>query len=172
MALHEEREDRLREVEGAMARRIPTRQLEAMFAKRWNISVRQVRRYVATVRDRWREEAQELESDRPKQRDAMRASLNVVFSKAMTKTAVVKDAAGNPLIDPATGRPLTMEAPDLRGAVQAAKVLVALDALDAPQRVELGGTVDHTVSGEGIEDLKNFLLGVKTRAQAAKGAAT
>lgn len=141
-----------------MARRIPRAQLEAAFAKRWNISTRQVRRYTEDVRARWREEALENQEARESQRDSMRASLNAVFSKAMTKTVVLKNASGDPVLD-ANGRPLTFEAPDLRAAVHASRVLMQLDALDQPQRVELSAQVEHKTTADGMKALEALLLG-------------
>lgn len=159
MALGDERDERVREVEAAMARRIPRAQMEAALCKRWDCSSRQVRRYMAEVRKRWRDEAIEMEDDRPSRRDEMRASLNAIFAKAMAQTRVVKDANNNPVMDPTTGRPLVVETPDLRSAIQASRVLVQLDALDAPMRMDVTASVTHSASEADRAALEAFLTG-------------
>lgn len=151
---------RLREVEEAMARRVPRTQMEAAFAKRWGCSERTVRRYTQLVREKWRKEAEG--EDRVARRDAMRASLNGIFNKAVMRVTVVRDANGQPIVDPTTGNPIKVENPDLRAALHASRVLIQLDGLNdeaPPLRVDLSGTVTHQASDKDRAALEAFLLG-------------
>lgn len=154
----EEKEARTREIEDAMARRMPFSQIEAYFMKRWGVSARTVRRYMQDVRTMWAEEAQA--EDRVERRTHMRASLNSIYAKAMTRTVVVKDADGKPILD-GNGRPLTIESPDTRSAIQAARTLIQLDGLDDPAllRVSVEAKVEHSTTEAGRAALEAFLLG-------------
>lgn len=121
-----EREQRLVEVETLMARRLGVTSIEIHLAKQWGISTRQVRDYVAEVRKRW--EVESITDDRKLERASMRASVNDLYARAMAKSEVVKDAAGNPIMG-SNGQPLRRDAPDIKAALRAAELLCRLDGL-------------------------------------------
>lgn len=131
---------RMAECEALMVRRLSIPAIEMHLARQWGISSRQVGDYILAVRQRW---AKEAPSDtRLTERAHMRASLNDLYARAMSKTEVVRDAAGNPILDQ-TGQPLRREVPDLRAATRVAETLCRLDGLyqDAV-KVEVSGAVD------------------------------
>lgn len=107
-------------VEALMVRRLQDRQIVRLAEKEHGLGERQTRRYMAAVRKRWRDEASR--TDREERRDHIRASLNDAFSKAMTPTKTRPD-------------------PDVPAALKATKLLMDLDALAAPTKVDLSGTL-------------------------------
>lgn len=106
--------------EAAMVRRLHERQILKLLLDRYALQRRQGYRYIAEVRARWRQEA--TETNRDERRDHMRKTLEDVFSKAMGTTPTKPD-------------------PDVRSAVAASRLLMDLDALQTPAKVELGGTI-------------------------------
>lgn len=131
-----EKQQRLDAIEQLMTRRLTVSAVTAWAKKEWSIGERQVRDYIKGVRDRWAREA--LSDDRREERSHMRASLNDIFARAMSRSEVVKDSAGNPIIDPKTSKPITREVPDLRTAVRAAESICRLDGL-YQDRLQIGG---------------------------------
>lgn len=119
---------RLREVETLIARRLSTSAIESHLSAKWNVTRRQVRDYIARMRAQWAAEA--TTEGRVERRDHLRASVNDLYARAMARTEIVRDAAGNPIMDPQTQRPMTREIPDLRTAVRASEVLARLDGLN------------------------------------------
>lgn len=119
---------RLREVETLIARRLSTSAIETHLSGKWNVTRRQVRDYIARMRAQWAAEA--TTEGRIERRDHLRASVNDLYSRAMARTEIVRDAAGNPIMDPQTQRPMLREVPDLKTAVRASEVLARLDGLN------------------------------------------
>lgn len=148
---------RLAECEALMVRRLSIPAIEMHLARQWGISSRQVGDYIKEVRQRWVKEAP---SDaRITERAHMRASLNDLYARAMSKTEIVRDAAGNPILDP-QGQPLRREVPDLRAATRVSETLCRLDGLyQDTVKVEMGGGVTATVGAfteRSREDLVAF----------------
>jgi predicted transcriptional regulator len=164
----EEQADRLSTIEQALVRRMSAIAVARHYARAWGMTERGVRKYIQRVREAWAAEALAEaaagRSSRESARDAMRASVNAVFAKAMTRSEIVRDGSGNPVLEPKTGRPLTREVPDLRSAASAARILIDLDGLSnpPPQHVIHQGTVGQhvTVSTAGRDELERFLAGL------------
>ncbi len=155
-------EQREQEIEAALLRRLPPHQIAVAMAKRWGTSERTAWNYMAKVRARWVNEAgREATTDgRVEVRAHMRASLNDVYAKAMGRRAPVLDSTGAPVMDPKTGQPLTVERPDLGKAIQVARLIVDLDALQAPppvQQIAVQATVAAAVSKTDAAGLAAFL---------------
>ena len=147
MTSRAEIERRIDAIETQLATTRSPRAVATWAAAQWNVTPRQARTYIERARERWTREAG-IE-DRRSRRDAMRASLNALFHAASTRTEIVRDKRGQPVIDPATGVAMTQPAPDLRAALRAADALCRLDGLYA-DRVEVDVT---TRSGEGKKSL-------------------
>lgn len=107
-------------IEALMVRRLQDRQIIRLAEKEHQLGERQTRRYMAAVRKRWREEADA--TGREERRDHLRASLNDAYGKALATTKTKPD-------------------PDVPAALKAAKLLMDLDALAAPTKVDLTGTL-------------------------------
>lgn len=118
---------RVDEIETLLARRLSTSRIERWGAEQWKVTQRQVRNYIAHVRKRWLEEAEG--TDRTAKRDQLRATAEDIIARALSRSEVVRDAAGNPIMDPKSGKPLTREIPDLRTAQRGADLLARLDGL-------------------------------------------
>jgi hypothetical protein len=159
---------RLKVIEQALVRRMSSFAVAEHYATEWGLTMRQIRTYIGRVRKRWREEAkaEEAKNEIPREqmRDGLRMSVNTVFAKAMTKTIVIRDSKGDPIFDPETGRPLTHEAPDLKAAISAARVLMDLDGLSVPASAHIihSGTVTqrHQLAAKTRVELESWLLGV------------
>lgn len=135
----EEKAQRVDAIESLMTRRLSQPGIVAWARREWAVGERQARDYIRAVRDRWAAEAGgDLGVDRQERRLHMRASLNDIYARAMARSEIVRDAAGNPFIDPTTGKPLVREVPELRTAVRAADALCRLDGL-YQDRVALTG---------------------------------
>jgi hypothetical protein len=145
----EEIRQRMQEVEAMLLRRLSTRQVQDVLAKRWNVTQRQVRDYIGKVRAAWRQDAVTLAPEERERRllarDHMRASLNDAYSRALGRTEVVRDAKGNPVVDPGTGKPLLREVPDLVNGLRALGLLMDLDAVGADRKV----VIEHSGRVEG-----------------------
>lgn len=122
-----QRQQRLAEIETMLARRLSERRVEQDCAKRWGVAGRTVRLLVTEVRSRWAIEADGL--DRAAKRAHMHATACDLYARAMGRTEVVRDGAGNPIMEPGTGRPLLREVPDLKTAVRAADLIARLHGL-------------------------------------------
>ena len=109
-------------VEALMVRRVPERTIIRAAAADKNLGARQTWRYIAKVRERWREEAKS--TDRDERRDHMRKTLEDAYSRAIGTTATKPDS-------------------DVGAAVRVAKLMMDLDALatQPKQIVELTGLV-------------------------------
>lgn len=169
--------DRMAAIELAMIRRQRTTRIMAEFAREWGISERQVLRYMQKVRERWRAEADADPNRRERERDHMRMSLNDLYSQAMTRTELVRDAKGNPVpqVDKSgkvkrdnAGNVVmqTVRSPDVRTAASVARTIIELDALQAPPPkgppidLNLQGKLDHGVSAADRSTLEAFLRGL------------
>lgn len=106
--------------ESLMVRRIPEGKILRLAAKEHGMGERQAWRYIAAVRKRWRDEA--TGTEREERRDHLRASLNDAYGKALSTSKTKPD-------------------PDVSAALKAAKLLMDLDALAAPTKVDLTGTL-------------------------------
>lgn len=137
-ATREEMERREMQVEQALLRRLPPQQIVRTLAAEWGIGTRPVWGYLQSVRARWAREAEHEQTaeGRAEARSHMRASLNDLYAKSLGRREVVRDSAGNPVIDPSTGRPATVEKPVVADALRAARLLMDLDALQAPPPVQ------------------------------------
>jgi hypothetical protein len=149
---------RMAEVEALLVRRLSNQAIEIHLAKVWGITSRQVHEYVRQVRQRWEKEA--VTDDRRAERAHMRASVNDLYSRALGRTEVVRDAKGNPMIGP-DGQVLRVEKPDLRAGARAAEILCRLDGLYQDQvQVKHTGSVGVAASvqfvGRSHEDLVHF----------------
>lgn len=162
---------RMTEVEAMLLRRLSTRYVQDVLAPRWGVTQRQVRDYISKVRQAWRQEAETLAPEererRLLQRDHLRASLNDAYARALGRTEVVRDAKGNPIIDPTTSKPLVREVPDLTNGLRALTLLMDLDAVGADRKVKIehSGRVGGTGAGAAAvvfadktpEELRHFL---------------
>lgn len=154
------KEDRLAEIEAALVRRVGYEAIARTYAQKWGLQARQIKRYIAEVRKRWREEAEARgPGERIEDRAHMRKSLNDAYYRAMSKAEIMRDASGQPIMH--NGKPLKSEKPDVNAAVGAAKVLIQLDGLadKTPQEVEIKATVAH--SAVDVDELDNILMGLK-----------
>jgi hypothetical protein len=106
--------------EAALVRRLHERQILKLLLERYGLQRRQGYRYIAEVRVRWRSEA--TDTDRDARRDHLRKSLEDIYGKAMSPTVTKPDA-------------------DVRTASRIARLLMDLDGLQAPTKVDLGGTI-------------------------------
>lgn len=118
---------RLDEVETLMARRLSTSKVCQWAAAKYSITERQARKYVQKIRERWAAESSTV--DRAAKRDQLRATAESIVAHALSRSEVVRDADGNPIVDPTTNRPLVREVPDLKTAIRGADVLARLDGL-------------------------------------------
>lgn len=129
----EEKESRLNAIETLMVRRLTVSAISAWARKEFKIGARQVKDYIRAVRDRWAIEAgADVPAHRVEKRIHLDASLNDLYARAMARTEIVRDAAGNPMmIADEKGRhvPLTVERPDLRTAARVAESLCRLHGL-------------------------------------------
>lgn len=151
-----EKARRLAEVETALVRRLSSQAIEIHFSKVWGVTSRQVHDYVREVRARWEKEA--VSDDRRAERSHMRASVNDLYTRAMSKTEVVRDAKGNVMLGP-DGQPLRVERPDFRAATRAAEILCRLDGLyqdEVKVTGSLGASVSVGFAARSREDLVHF----------------
>lgn len=153
------------QVEQALLRRLPPTQIARTLAVEWQAQERTVWTYIKTVRDRWAREAMDETASRTSARIYMRASLNDLYARSLGRREVVRDSAGNPVLDPTTGKPLTVEKPQVQDALKAAKLLMDLDALQAPQPTQhhaVQATVVQTTAVAKVRpaDLAAFLTRV------------
>lgn len=103
----------------------------AHLQERFGIARRTGYRYIELVRERWaKEEAPATAEGRAIHQNSIRATINEVMTHAWNRRKVVKDSSGNPVMDPATGRPTTVADPDLRTVLDCTKQLRELDAMD------------------------------------------
>lgn len=117
---------RLDETETLMARRLSTSRVSQLVAAKYGVTERQARKYIRKIRDRWA--AESSSQDRSAKRDQLRATAEAIVSAALNKSEVVRDAAGNPVLD-SSGSPVMRETPDLKTAIRGADVLARLDGL-------------------------------------------
>jgi len=128
-------------VEAALVRRVSESQIIRLAAKQYSLGKRQTFRYIAVVRARWARESDG--TAREERRTHMRRSLEDAYSRAMTPTKTKPD-------------------PDVSSATRVAKLMMDLDALAAPTRVDLGGTIGvaaAVVSTSTRAGLESFLRG-------------
>lgn len=158
---------RVDEIETLLARRLSTSRIERWGADKWGVSQRQIRNYIRAVRDRWEEESKG--TDRTAKRDQLRATAEDIVARALSRTEVVRDAAGNPVIitnpDGST-KIATREVPDLKTAVRGSDVLARLDGLyqdrlkvDAQVKGAIAAAVSPTPErfrGRTREELAHF----------------
>lgn len=131
---------RLAETEQTMIRLRSSYRVEQALSQKYNVQRRQVRRWMQQVRKKWKEEASGEEQDRTTLRADMDKTLNEIIAQAFTRTVVVKDADGNPMLDPnpnsnTYGKPIIKANPDLQRALHALIQLRALHALDQPAQI-------------------------------------
>lgn len=130
-------DERIDVAEGLLVQGKPIWQVVNELAQKYRVTPRQAREYVQRVRERWAREAGAL--DRSAQRDEARASVKDIYNRAISQTQVLRDPKGKPVVD-AKKKPILIPAPDLRGALRAQQILIALDGLAAPIKVE--GAID------------------------------
>jgi len=160
--------ERLAIVEQVLLNRMGGPRTQIELGKKWGVNARQVRKYMTEVRKRWRAEAEALGPDeRLARRDGWRASLEQVFAKAMTRTVVITDSVGGPLLKK-DGTPLTREVPDLKNAIAAAKLCIDLDGLAAPAKTQVEITDATTpIKERSADELVEYLRTGVLRAAAA-----
>lgn len=117
----------------------PIWQVERELARKYKVSTRQAREYIRRVRERWKRESGTL--DREARRDAMRASVSMIFEKSMALEKVLIDRKGKPIKKPKTKKLMTIPTPDLECALRAGQVLIQLDGLQGPAQIEVKGDV-------------------------------
>lgn len=143
---------RLAETEQAMIRLRSSFRVEQALCSKYGVSPRNVRRWMHQVRKKWKVEAAGEELDRTNQRQDMHSTLNEILFQALNRTQVVKDANGDPILDPASivrdvagnpvldangrmsGRPMVKANPDLQRALHACIQIRGLHALDEPTK--------------------------------------
>lgn len=128
-------EEHLAACDEAMVRYPSSYQVCKVLAERFGVNPRTVRTWMKIVRERRRAEIAPI--DREVARDQARARFDLVFAMAINKTAVVKNIDGSPVLDPATGKPITKPAADLQRALHAEREIVHLDGLAQPIRSEV-----------------------------------
>lgn len=164
----EEYEKRIAACETLMIRWRNAGRIRVHLAKEFGVKPDTVAAWMTEVRKRWRKQAEEEAAAgfdaRTAQRDAMRQLLNDVVAQAMSRSEIVKDAKGNPVLDPTTMKPVTRANPDLQRVLRAAQQLRDLDALDLAkdQVLRITGAVATTSLGNFTEgrsavELAHFL---------------
>ncbi len=166
----------LAETEEAMVTLRSSFRVETHLAKKWDVTPRQVRRWMAAVRKRWRDNA--TLDGRELKRDDMRETLAAILRTAMLRTETVKGDDGLTIYaqhPDGTRRlnangfpiPMTRPKPDLQRALHACAQLRHLDALDEPYRAkliidaELDAMPDlKAMDAEGFEHLRELLTSV------------
>lgn len=158
---------RLVEIEGQLARKISPKSLETAYAERWGITHRQVRKLIHRVQLRWDAEARNgtPHEIREQRRNGMRVTLETIVAQALSRTEVVKDAKGAPVMGPG-GQPLTRPSPDHRSAVRALRTLMDLDGLAQPKELTLHhqGVIEqrHVFEDASPDELRAYLLTGRT----------
>lgn len=118
-------QDRLQQIEAALANCVPEPQITRSCAKQFGVSENMVRQYIAEVRQRWREDSSSSGgAQREAKRDLIRVQLQTVVMRAFTRTV--------------TRAGITTPDPDLRAATVALRELKNLDGLDEA-KAEAGG---------------------------------
>jgi hypothetical protein len=157
-------DERVDVAEGLLVQCKPVWQVKNELAQKYRVTIRQAREYTERVRERWAREAGAL--DRSARRNAIRASVEDIYSKAISQTRVLRDQKGKPVTDPKTKKPILIPVPDLRGALRAAQVLIALDGLAEPFKVE--GVVDPDSIWSILNDAKRRKTGYKKQTERVK----
>jgi hypothetical protein len=152
----EELEERLGETEAHLVRLRVSDRVEIVLARKYGVSRRTVRRWVQTVHEKWAAESQDdSASKRAMRRSDYRSVLNDALALAMNRTKIEADEHGSMRKAPD---------PDIKTALHVVAQLRKLDAVDAPEapvRVDLGGRVEHehAASASGMAALEAFLVG-------------
>lgn len=147
-----EMRQRLRDTERHLVRLGTTGAVEEALSKKYGVNERTVRAWIKKVREQWEAEALAEEQElgiplREVRRQHIRQMLLDIHAQAQSRSRVVKDAKGDPVIveDPNTGekRPLTRNDPNTSASLQVIKQLRFLDALDQPRvkHVHLSGAL-------------------------------
>ena len=122
----EERQRRFRLAEELLSRVFSERRVEAELVRQVPCGNGAARRLIDHVKASWLAASCE---DPDVRRSRLRAAAEAVYTACMTRTEIVLDHRGRPLLDPATKRPLREPAPDTRTASGALSFLARLDGL-------------------------------------------
>jgi hypothetical protein len=162
-------EQRIQDTSTALVRLRRPGLVIAHLQDKFAINARTGWKYIAEVRRRWREEENDAAPGAQlARRDGLRATLNEALAHAWQRQKVVKDAQGNPVINPSTGKVATIASPDLAAIGALVKQLRDLDAVDerrAPQPLPIipmvsasGGTMDGLSSADLVTYLQTGRL--------------
>lgn len=158
------REQRVRELEDALVAGVGRERALASLAAKWGVSDRTARRYMATVLERWAEAEEEGYAER---RAKVRAQIEAQILRAVTRKRYARDpATRKPIVlnpeEVEAGAPPVYQReadPDERTISRALDLLIRLDGLAKPSKVEID-TSDRTTSalaGASTESLLAFL---------------
>lgn len=148
------------EVEEMLVRGMGTRRLVLRCKEEWDVAEATVYKRIRMVRDAWAAEAKKY--DRTAKRDEHRSRLLRLYNMAVNRMRPLRDAEGNPVIDPKTDKPFMVEEPDLRTAVKVLDSMSKLDNLD--ERVVPENAANDLVSlmqMAGVIDDKQRAAGLK-----------
>lgn len=147
--------DRIRYVDQLLRSCLTHGTIGRILAQEWDISERQVRRYIAAT---LRQYARDSDAMRGQRTDFRRAQLEGVLERCLT----LVDADGR--IDPETGK--VKLCPDLRTATIALHRLCLIDGVYTPQQVNITGRVQ--VSSMRSSDRESELIDMLKKYRAAK----
>lgn len=132
--------ERIEAVEQALIAGTSRSRIERLYAKRWGLKERQIRRYIQKVEERWAEEAAKEEKAHPDhrmvRRNWVREVLRAQLLRASARRRTLKDAEGGELVDE-DGNPITTPDPDEKTVTQVVRTMIKLDGLAEPDRKEI-----------------------------------
>lgn len=161
-----EKEERLADTEQYLLRFRSRSRVMSFLSKKWDVTPSTVSHWITEVHRRWRAEAGE--TNREQKRDDARALLNEAIFLAMNRTKAVTEYKTEDVVDDdgnVTGtrtvaKTVSKPDPDVQRVLHAVAQLRALDGLDAPLKLTLGGgtTNDTTTTIKADASARDIVL--------------
>lgn len=128
-------EERIRAAETLMVQRVRMATVVDHLVRAYGVTERQAQRYCERVRERWASARPRDLAQRDARRDEIRATIDEVILRALTRKIPAKDERGATRVEvdeDGQARPVLIAAPDLRAALHGLRLAIALDALEEP----------------------------------------